>query len=154
MVHVVKPYHMLIADDDPAFRETLRMVLEPFFEMVEAASGEEAVEIVGDRPVDIALLDMNMRVLSGLETLRILKSLNAVAPCILITADASDDLRRDATEADAYSVLAKPISRLELMTTISTAMDDTYEDQDLLALLRERGRMRGFESEGPSRSNP
>lgn len=148
MTDLERPYHMLVADDDPAFRETLRMILEPFFDMVEAASGEEAIEIIEEQPVDIALLDMNMRVLTGLETLRIIKSVNMLAPCILITADASDELRRDATQADAYSVLAKPITRLELVTTVSTAMEDVYEEADLLAMFRERGLMRnlGFET--------
>ena len=47
MVHFNQPYQMLIADDDPGFRETLRMVLEPYFSLFEASSGEEAVAIGG-----------------------------------------------------------------------------------------------------------
>jgi len=149
MTDLERPYHMLVADDDPAFRETLRMILEPFFDMVEAASGEEAIEIIEEQPVDIALLDMNMRVLTGLETLRIIKSVNMLAPCILITADATAELRRDASQADAYSVLAKPITRLELVTTVSTAMEDVYEEAALLAMFRERGLMRDLGIETP-----
>lgn len=123
-----RPYELLIADDDPGFRETLRMVLEPYFHTVEAASGEEAIQIVRQQPVDIALLDMHMHVLTGLETLRIVKTLNAILPCILITADASEDLCREAALAEAYTVLKKPVTRTELVTTVSTALFDTYRD--------------------------
>ena len=127
-----KPYQLLIADDDAGFRETLKAIFEPFFFTIEASSGEEAIEIVEYEVVDIALLDMHMDVLTGLETLRILKSVNSIAPCILITADASEELYRDASEADAYSVLRKPISKVELVTTVSTALQDVYDDPNAL----------------------
>lgn len=123
-----QPYRLLIADDDPGFRETIRGILEPYFSLFEASSGEEAIEIAEYQPIDIALLDMHMHLLNGLETLRILKSINEIAPCILITSDATEELRRDARNADAYSVLSKPVSKSDLVTTVSTAVETAYED--------------------------
>jgi CheY-like chemotaxis protein len=127
-----KRFELLIADDDVAFRETLRMVLEPHFHTVEASSGEEAIQIVRHQPVDIALFDMHMDVLSGLETVRIVKTLKAILPCIIITGDASDDLYRRAALADAYSVLRKPVTKSELVNTVSTALVDAYDADPLL----------------------
>ena len=135
MNRVERPYQLLLADDDPGFREALRSVLEPYFRLFEAKSGEEAIHIVESQRVDIALLDMHMHELTGLETLRYLKAINAVAPGILITADASDDLRRSASEADFFSVLAKPVSKAELIETVSTALDDAYDDPDVFVSL-------------------
>lgn len=123
-----KPYQLLIADDDPRFREVLRSVFEPYLEMLEAGSGEEAIDIVEHYRVDIVLLDMHMDVLTGLEALQIVKSMEPAVPCILVTADANEDLRRDALEADAFSVLAKPVRKAELVTTVSTALEDAYND--------------------------
>lgn len=123
-----KPYQLLIADDDEAFRDTLVEIFEPHFAMVIAESGEEAIEVVQQTPVDIALLDMYMDKLTGLETLRILKQQTAAIPCILITADATDELRRDASDADAFSVLRKPVRKYELVETVSAAIDVTYDD--------------------------
>ena len=74
-----------------------------------------------------------MQQLTGLETLRVLKSVYALAPCILITADATDELRRDATEAQAFSVLAKPVSKQALIETVSTALELAYDDRDFFA---------------------
>ena len=132
---VDKPYHLLLADDDSGFRETVRSILAPYFRMLEAGTGEEAIEIVEGHRVDIALLDMHMHVMTGLETLQRLKSLNAIAPGILITADANDSLRRRALQADAYSVLAKPVSKTELLTTVSTALEDAYDDSDVFGVV-------------------
>ncbi len=130
------PYQMLLADDDAAFRSTLRSILEPYFRLVEAESGQQAVEIVGQTRVDIALLDMNMPPMTGLETIRTLKSRGTLIPCILVTADATEDLRRAATAAEAYSVLAKPITKNELVSTVSTALQDAYADPSIPDWLR------------------
>lgn len=126
-----QPYELLIADDDPSFREVLRIVFEPHFHLVEASCGEEAIEIVQSHAVDIALLDMHMPVLTGLETLRIVRSLKLVLPCIIITADLTDELRRDAAQAEAFSVLRKPVLKSELMSTVSTALETAYDDPDV-----------------------
>lgn len=128
-------YQLLIADDDAAFRETLRLLFEPCFELIEAESGEEAICIVEYRPVDIALLDMNMQQVTGLETVRFIKTVNEQAPCILVTADVSDNLLRDAEEAEAFSVLSKPVTRRDVVQTVQTAMDAAYNDPDVLAPL-------------------
>jgi len=130
-----KPYQLLIADDDCGFRQTIKFIFEAHFETLEVESGEEAIAVVERQPIDIALLDMHMAELTGLETIRILKSLNAVAPCILITADATEQLCRDASRADAYKVLRKPISKDELVVTVSTAIEDAYDDPELQTLL-------------------
>ena len=123
-----RPYQLLVADDDRGFRETLRWIFEPYLGFWEADSGEEAIEIVGHNRVDIVLLDMHMNVLTGLETLRLVKSIDSSVPCILVTADVSADLTVKAREADAFSVLAKPVRKSELIQTVSAALRDAYAD--------------------------
>lgn len=133
-------YELLIADDDPGFRETLKHVFEPHFHTVEARCGEEVLEIVQQREVHLILLDMHMQELTGLDTCRIVvQEMNLILPCILITADATDELRRDAAALQVYSVLAKPVRRADLITTVSTAIVDRYHDPDVLTLLQAAG---------------
>ena len=134
-----RPYELLVADDDAEFRRTLRLVLEPHVVLCEAACGEEAVEIVRTRAVDLVLLDLNMRALSGLDTLRLVKSLRAALPCILITASFTDELRRTAALADAFSVLKKPVSRRLLLRTVSQALQSAYDDPEAGAWFRPPG---------------
>lgn len=129
MLHVEQPFQLLITDDNPSFRKVLREVLEdrPFLELHEAESGEQAVEVVTHRRIDIVLLDMHMHVMTGLDTLRVLKQMDRVRPCILITSDTNDELKRDAQEADAFSVLKKPVPRKELLQLVSDALTIAYQ---------------------------
>lgn len=129
VIRVEKPFQLLITDDNRSFREAIRAALEdrPSLQLFEAESGEEAVDIVQHRRIDIVLLDMHMHVMTGLDTLRVMKQLDAARPCILITSDTSEELRRDAQDADAFSVLKKPILRQQLVTTVSTALVSAYE---------------------------
>lgn len=128
MVVHQQPFQLLIADDDAQFREVLRALLEPFFTLLEASSGEEALAIVEGERVDLLLLDMHMDRLTGIETIQMVKIIVPVAPCILITADATEDLVREATDAEAYSVLKKPVRKADLLQTVDSAMVATYQN--------------------------
>ncbi|MCA9113694.1 MAG: response regulator [Planctomycetaceae bacterium] len=121
-------HRLLIVDDDSTFRATVREILAPRYTLLEAASGEEALELVESEPIDLALLDMHMRVLTGLETLRILKQSHATIHCVLVTADWTPELEAAAVEADAWSVLSKPVTRRKLVTTLAAAIQQGGSD--------------------------
>ena len=132
-MQISKPYQLLLADDDAQFREVLRSLLEPWFDLFEAPSGERAVKIVEDRRVDLVLLDMHMEELTGIETARIVKRIDAQLPCILVTADATEDLVEKASQAEIWSVLSKPVRRQDLLETVSAAIDTFYDDPDVFS---------------------
>jgi CheY-like chemotaxis protein len=118
---------LLITDDDPGFRETLRVVFEPRgFRTLLAGDGEEALGIVHRETVHIVLLDMHMPRLTGLETLRLLKEFRAMLPCILISAQLDDLLIEQARLAHADSVLAKTVSIRQITNTVFQALRRTY----------------------------
>lgn len=128
MVSVIRStFRLLIADDDRGVRDVFRAIFEPYFELVEAESGDEAIELIEQVRIDIALLDMHMPERTGLETLRVLKQVHVDAPGILVTADATDDLRRDAAKAKAFRVLDKPVRKAELVSTVDSALRTAYE---------------------------
>jgi len=120
------PFSILITDDDPGCREDLQSIVEAEGYQVRLAScGEEALEIVHHEPVHLALLDMNMPTLNGLETLQMLRQIHAI-PCILVTADVTEWLMRQALRAQAYSVIAKPISKNVVLYTVVRALGRAY----------------------------
>ena len=127
MVQNSKPYSVLITDDDRGCREALREIIEPEgFHTLLASSGEEALDIVRDKPIDLAFLDMNMPKLSGLETLELVRQFNAMLPVILVTADRTETLMRQALRAHAYSVIAKPVSKHIVLYTVFRTLDRAY----------------------------
>jgi CheY-like chemotaxis protein len=96
------------------------------FRSVLAGSGEEALEISREERIHLALLDMHMPRLTGLETLQLLRQINAMLPCILVTADASEVLMRQAFRARAYSVIPKPVSKNVVLYTVVRALVRVY----------------------------
>jgi two-component system, response regulator PdtaR len=122
-----KPYSVLIADDDRDAREVLRDIVEPAgYRAVLASSGEEALDIVREEPIHVGLFDMHMARLTGLETMQLVHQINEILPCILVTADASEDLMRQAFTVRAYSVIPKPVSRNILLYTMVRALMKAY----------------------------
>lgn len=122
-----RPYSILITDDDSSCRETLRDIVEADgFRTLLAASGEEAIDLVREAPVHLALLDMHMPTLNGLETLQMVRQVNSMIPCIIVTADATEGLMRQAFRAQAYSVIPKPVSKHMVLYTVVRALLRAY----------------------------
>jgi CheY-like chemotaxis protein len=122
-----RPYSILITDDDLGCRETLREIVEPEgFRTFQASSGEEALDIIREEPIHLAFLDMHLPRMTGLETLQLLHEMNAVLPCILVTADASEHLMREAFRVRAYSVIPKPVSKHVVLYTVVRALMRAY----------------------------
>jgi CheY-like chemotaxis protein len=123
----VKNYSILIADDDRNSLDALRDIIQPEgFQTLLASSGEEALDIVLGRPVHLAVLDMHMPTLSGLDTLRLARQFNNRLPAILVTGDPSDSLFRAAFQAQFYSVIPKPVSKALLLYTMLKALARFY----------------------------
>jgi CheY-like chemotaxis protein len=115
---------ILIADDDTAFRETLRGMLEPRgFRTFAASNGEETLKIVTREPIHLLLLDMHMPRLTGLETVRRIRQFHALLPCVLISAALDPSIVEQARLAEVFSVLTKPVSRCD---TIDQVFRRTY----------------------------
>lgn len=118
---------ILISDDDIEFRETLRGMFEPRgYRTFVTGDGQEAVEIVRSEPIHLALLDLHMPRLSGLEVLELIKQFNSLLPCILMSAGLDEVVRRR-TEPLAFSVLAKPVSGHQVRSTVERALRAAYD---------------------------
>jgi two-component system nitrate/nitrite response regulator NarL len=87
---------VLIIDDHPLFRRGVRQLLaltHGFDVIGEAASGQEGIELAQRHHPDLILLDLNMRGMNGLETLRTLRDLECDARIILLTvSNTAEDL--------------------------------------------------------------
>jgi CheY-like chemotaxis protein len=124
---LVETPSLLITDDDPGFRETLRVVFEPRgFRTLLAGDGEEALKIVHREKVHVVLLDMHMPRLTGLETLRMLKEFRAMLPCILLSAQLDELIVEQARRAHAFSVLSKTLTVGQITNVVQQALQRTY----------------------------
>ena len=118
---------ILITDDDAAARETLRDIFEPVgYRTFLARSGEEAIDIVQEQDIHLALMDLHLPKLSGLETMSLVRQIKGVLPMILMTAERDENLLRKALSAHAFCVLAKPVSKNVIIYVVTRALEKYY----------------------------
>lgn len=113
---------ILIVDDELPARERLRALLAELADLAvvgEASNGEQAVELAARATPDIALLDVRMPGMDGLEAARHLASLDE--PPAVIFATAYDQYALEAFDAQAVAYLLKPIRREKLAAAIAQA---------------------------------
>ena len=122
-----QPYSILVTDDDPVARATFRDILEPAgYRTLLAESGEQAIDIVQRDDVHLALMDMHLPRLSGLDTMEIVRQIKGVLPMILVSADHDDQILRKALQAHAFCVLAKPVSKNQAIYVVARALTKFY----------------------------
>ena len=115
---------VLVADDEPANLDLVRMILEEFplpVRLVTARNGEEAVARARELRPDLILLDLKMPVMNGWEASQRLKSDPATRdiPIIVLTAQAMPGDREQALRAGCDDYLAKPIDVRLLLTVLT-----------------------------------
>ena len=116
-------FHVLVADDEPHIGRIIKMKLEQGpFKVSLAYDGQEALEFINnDEHVDLALLDLMMPKLSGLDVLRQIREQERFKslPCIVLTAGGDAKHERDALALGATHFLTKPFSPKKLYALVA-----------------------------------
>jgi response regulator NasT len=113
---------ILIAEDETIIRLDLRELLEKagFDVCAEARDGQEAVELARSHRPDVAVLDVKMPRLDGIEAARQILDERAI-PIVMLTAYGQDELVSRAVEAGVFGYLVKPFRESDLLPAIHTA---------------------------------
>lgn len=113
---------ILIVDDEPQIRRVMLTTLTSHgYTVVEAASGEEALEKLRAERPDLIILDVNMPGISGLETCAEIRTTSDV-PIIMLTIRNSERDKVQALDAGADDYVVKPFGVQELMARIRAAL--------------------------------
>jgi CheY-like chemotaxis protein len=111
-------FSILIVDDVYAVRETLKVLLEPQFEVYTAADGNEALHMIQKRRFHLITLDLHMPRLSGIETLREIRKINKKVDVVIITGLATEAYQKEAFRYGVKAFIAKPFSTEEITMVI------------------------------------
>ncbi|MBX3428593.1 MAG: response regulator [Hyphomonadaceae bacterium] len=123
--------HVLVVDDNKQMRFLVRCLLRAggISKVTEAATGGEAFEVMGDRPVDLIIVDWKMAPVDGLAFTRMVRrnhdSPNPYVPILMLTAHTEASRVAAARDAGVSGFVRKPISAQLLFERISTVLTDT-----------------------------
>ncbi|MER3402980.1 MAG: response regulator [Armatimonadota bacterium] len=123
---------VVIADDEPIILLDLRQMLEELGVAVvgEASDGKQAVEKVRQLKPDLAILDVKMPEMDGIEAARILHQ-ERMAPVLILTAYSDNELVQRAKQAGVYGYLVKPFKQADLMPAIEIALSRYHDTLEL-----------------------
>lgn len=129
---------ILIVDDDPHVRKTLSDILKvKGYETVAAKDGDEGIAEAQREFVNLALIDLMLPGLSGIEVMEHIKAFSASTEAIILTGNASVGTAIEATNKGAFSYLLKPYSMEDLLLHIRRAIERQHAQETVDQLRRQ-----------------
>ena len=117
--------HVLIVDDEPAVRRTVRSVLESAgFECAESENGASALEWLGSHHADVIIVDYQMPIMDGLNLLeQVQVTLNGHTPRVIMLSGLIDEkAKAKAITLGAFAIIDKPCNFRELVVKVNEAI--------------------------------
>ena len=129
---------ILIIDDDVNLRKTLTDILQlKGYETVSAANGQEGLARIQETPVNLALIDIGLPDISGIEVMKRIKADFPATEVIILTGNAALDSAIEAANRGAFSYLIKPYDLEHLMLNIQRAIEKRQAAEDRERLIIE-----------------
>jgi two-component system nitrogen regulation response regulator NtrX len=142
----VKP-RILVIDDEPAIRDSMKMILEyEGYEFLGAATGPEGLAAIERESPDLVFLDIKMPGMDGLEVLSRVKAANDSVPIVIVSGHATIETAVEATKKGAFDFIEKPLSRDRIDVSVRNALDQSRlrdENRSLKQTLEARYQMIG-----------
>ena len=113
---------LLIVDDEDGPRQSLRVIFKDEYDLLMAEDGPTAIELAQKHPIDVAVLDIRMAGMSGIEVLERLKYVNPSIEAIMMTAFETTDTIRQALRLRACDYINKPFDLATIRSAVSQAM--------------------------------
>ena len=123
---------VLIIDDDPGLRKTLSDILRVTgYKTLTAKNGAEGTDLLRKNPVNVALIDLKLPDMSGIDVLVKVRDERPLTQAIILTGNATLDSAIDATNKGAFSYLQKPYDMDQLLLHIKRAIEKQQADEKI-----------------------
>jgi len=124
---------ILVVDDSTSLRLVVKMTLEGAgYDVIEAADGQQALALLDGRKIHLVLSDLNMPVMNGVQTTRVIRERHPHTAVLVLTTYADDDWLFDAIRAGAHGYLLKDTRRDDLVRAIlGAAQGQSYLDPNV-----------------------
>ena len=140
---------VLIVDDELGLRESLQMILSPFYEVHTAAEGEGALRFINDNDVGLVILDLHMPGLSGFEVLKEIKRFRSDTEVVIITGYATIKNAQEAVRLGAESFIQKPFRVNDIMAVVAKSFGKRRNNLKVNQLMEQINTLQppGYENE-------
>lgn len=116
------PIHILLVDDEEGFTSILaKRLAKRNFVVTSTQSGAEAIQAIRKQDFDVAVLDLKMPDMDGMEVLKVFRNMVPQMSVIMLTGHGSDQAARNGLESGAYEYLTKPCDLEDLVIKIMDA---------------------------------
>jgi len=119
---------VLVVDDERGPRESLRMILSPDYQVLQASSAAEALDVLATETVDLATLDLNMPGMSGQDLMREIRSEHPRVEIIVITGCGSVESAAEGIRSGICDYLQKPFDVVQVSAAVSRAEGNALLD--------------------------
>ena len=120
-------FSVLLADEREGWQDTVRRLLEPQgVHTVAVRSGREALDVMRNTQIHVAVLDQQMPQLGGLQVIRQMRDMKLPPPSILLTNHLTDHLLHEALGMRVFSVLSKPVDLNLLLDALARVLKRHY----------------------------
>ena len=134
MESVIAKKRLLLIDDEARVRASLKMVLEPLYDITQASDGPEGLNVFRKEAPDLVLLDIVLPGTDGLAVLQTLRTERKSTPVIMLTGTKSVKTAVDAMKLGAADYLSKPFDVDELRIVIDRALNSSELEQEVTQL--------------------
>ena len=127
---------ILVVEDNNDMRAYIRSILNEQYNILEAANGHEALQILNNNPVDFIISDLMMPIMDGMELSRRVKETFAIShiPFLMLTAKASPDAQLESYRIGVDEYLLKPFDETLLLTRIQNILENRKRYQQKFTL--------------------
>jgi len=113
---------VLLVDDEPGYLEVLnKRMSKRNLEVTTARSGTEAVQQARQQSFDVAVVDLKMEDMDGIEVLKVLKMMDPELAVIILTGHGSEQAAREGMALGAFDYLTKPCELSDLLARIQAS---------------------------------
>ena len=125
---------VLVVDDEPGVRASMRAILEETCEVLEAENGADALELLAAREVDLVMLDQRMPGEAGVDVLSRVKALDESVIVVLVTAVRDVRTAVEALHRGAYDYLTKPFDVDDILALADRALEKRALEREVFSL--------------------
>jgi DNA-binding NtrC family response regulator len=133
---------ILVVDDEAGPRESLRMILKPLYDVHTASNGQEALQLIQSKDIDVVTLDLNMPGLSGIDVLKEIRNLRPKTEVIVITGYGTLNNAQEAIRFGAGDFISKPFNVADVISIVAKSFERRNYTLKITSLVERIQRLR------------